>query len=65
MVQSAGTIAPDALGRVFDRLYRGSPERSGDGHGLGLAIVKAIADLHGWSVRASSADGAVVFTITL
>jgi signal transduction histidine kinase len=64
VVRSGGSIDRDSLALVFDRLYRGAPERSGEGHGLGLSIVKAIADLHGWSATVDSADDEVVFSLT-
>ncbi|MFC5474394.1 heavy metal sensor histidine kinase [Paraherbaspirillum soli] len=58
-------IAAHHLQRLFDRFYRVDPARNDQhqdqnqyhGHGLGLAIVKAIANMHGGSVFADSADG--------
>ena len=35
------------------------------GAGLGLAIAKQIVELHGGTVRAESAGGAVIFTVEL
>ena len=35
------------------------------GAGLGLAIAKEIVLLHGGSIRASSENGSVTFTVTL
>jgi two-component system, OmpR family, sensor kinase len=45
--------------RVFERFHRTDPGRSRDagGAGLGLAIVRAIAEAHGGTVRAVSANG--------
>ena len=60
MVSNPGPkIAPEHLGRLFDRFYRVDSSRtnSGQNHGLGLAIVKAVADMHGGQVFASSQDG--------
>ena len=59
-VQDNGSgIAPSALPRVFDRLYRADPARSRDlgGTGLGLAIVRQIVELHGGDVHISSEVG--------
>ncbi|WP_434522516.1 ATP-binding protein [Halorubrum sp. AS12] len=39
--------------RVFETGYTTSPE----GTGFGLGIVKAVAEAHGWTVRATDADG--------
>ncbi|MBT9265476.1 heavy metal sensor histidine kinase [Pseudomonas sp. MG-9] len=55
-------IAPQHLGKLFDRFYRVDPSRAepGDSGGLGLAIVQSIMQLHGGRVRVSSdADGSV------
>ena len=52
-------IPPEALARVFDRLYRVDPSRSrtSGGTGLGLAIVRSIMMLHGGSAEISSQIG--------
>ncbi len=52
-------IAPEDLGRIFDRFYRApQAEASGTpGTGLGLAIVKEIVDLHGGHVEVTSQVG--------
>jgi two-component system heavy metal sensor histidine kinase CusS len=57
----AKAIPREALDHLFDRFYRADPSRTGSdqNHGLGLAIVKAIAQLHGGTVFAASADGYV------
>jgi signal transduction histidine kinase len=49
-------IAPEDLGRVFDRFFttRGVEQR---GTGLGLALVKAVAEAHGGSVAVRSTPG--------
>ncbi|WP_027611154.1 heavy metal sensor histidine kinase [Pseudomonas sp. URIL14HWK12:I6] len=55
-------IAPEHLGKLFDRFYRVDPSRAqpGDSGGLGLAIVQSIMLLHGGRVRVSSdAEGTV------
>jgi two-component system heavy metal sensor histidine kinase CusS len=52
-VENQGPVLTDAaLGKLFDRFYRGDPSRhqSSDSNGLGLAIVAAIMQLHGGSV---------------
>jgi signal transduction histidine kinase/CheY-like chemotaxis protein len=50
-------IPPEALPRLFEKLYRvDSPDRREiRGSGLGLAIVKQIVEVHGGRVRAESA----------
>ncbi|HEX6215078.1 MAG TPA: ATP-binding protein, partial [Vicinamibacterales bacterium] len=49
-------IAPDDLGRVFERFYRVDQSRTGDpgGTGLGLSIVRHLIELHGGKVSASN-----------
>ena len=59
-------IAPEHLGRVFDRFFRGDPsrERSQEGSGLGLAIVAAIMGLHrGETTVRSSPGSSTAFTL--
>ncbi len=52
-------IAPEYVGRIFERFFRVDPSRGSGGanHGLGLAIVKAVATMHGGTVFAESRDG--------
>jgi two-component system sensor histidine kinase MprB len=50
-------IADDDLPHVFDRFYRAPSARGLPGSGLGLAIVRQVAEAHGGTVRAESADG--------
>lgn len=60
------SIAPEHLGRVFDRFFRAdaSRERSAEGAGLGLAIVAAIMALHaGRATAYSSPDSDTRFTL--
>lgn len=59
-------IAPEHLGRLFERFYRVDPARHRDagGSGLGLSIVRAIMALHGGRVEVDSpAPGRVRFTL--
>ena len=52
-------IPEEAIGRVFDRLYRvdSSRTREGGNLGLGLSIAKRIAELHGAELSARSRMG--------
>ena len=52
-------IAPEHLGRVFDRFYRADAARAKDsgGAGLGLAIARSIARAHGGDIAIESAVG--------
>jgi two-component system heavy metal sensor histidine kinase CusS len=58
-------IAPEHLGKLFDRFYRVDPSRAqpGDSGGLGLAIVQSIMQLHGGQVRVSSDVTGTVFEL--
>jgi two-component system phosphate regulon sensor histidine kinase PhoR len=60
-------IAPDDLGRVFERFYRVDRSRTQPGGtGLGLSIVKHLAHVLGGEVTASNQDGGgALFTVTL
>src|SRR4051794_29170379 len=51
-------LAPDFIGRAFERFSQADSSRGGDGTGLGLAIVEAIARAHRGSAHAANRDGA-------
>jgi two-component system, NtrC family, sensor histidine kinase GlrK len=48
-------IAPDQVGRIFDKYYQG--RNSSGGAGLGLAIAKAAIEAHGGRIEAQSPPG--------
>ncbi|MBI4745346.1 MAG: HAMP domain-containing histidine kinase [Deltaproteobacteria bacterium] len=60
-------IAPEALGKVFDRFYREDMSRGEiPGTGLGLPIAKGIAESHGGSIEVESEVGkGSAFTVYL
>jgi two-component system, OmpR family, phosphate regulon sensor histidine kinase PhoR len=60
-------IAPDDLGRVFERFYRVDKSRTRPGGtGLGLSIVKHLVHVLGGEVTASNQDGGgALFTVTM
>ncbi|MGI9133265.1 MAG: heavy metal sensor histidine kinase [Rhodoferax sp.] len=68
-VENPGTtIAPQHLGRLFERFYRGDPSRQhgpGEGTGLGLAITQAIVIAHHGHVAVTSAQGLTCFSLRL
>lgn len=59
-------IAPEILGRVFDRFYRGDPAHNNavEGCGLGLSVAQWIVKAHGGTIRLSSNPG-VLTTATV
>ncbi len=52
-------IAPEELGRVFERFYKTdrSRGRDGEGTGLGLAIARHTVEAHGGSIEGESTPG--------
>jgi len=59
-------IAPDRVGRIFDRFYRAHDDRGIGGLGLGLYISKQIVELHGGRIEVSSEPGrGTTFTVTI
>jgi two-component system sensor histidine kinase KdpD len=60
-------IAPDEIGRVFDKFFRGQKGKDKvEGTGMGLSIVKSIVEAHGGTVKAENRTGggaAIVFTL--
>ena len=65
-VENTGeTIAPEDMGKIFNKFYRGVRSSKSDGSGIGLSIVKHIVDLHEGEIKVDSADGKTAFTVTL
>jgi two-component system, OmpR family, sensor histidine kinase BaeS len=65
---SAPGVAPELLGRLFERFFRveASRTRASGGSGLGLAIGRSIAEAHGGRLDAqASALGGVRMTVSL
>ncbi|MCF6441288.1 ATP-binding protein [Pseudoalteromonas luteoviolacea] len=65
---SAPGVSNEALGRLFERLYRCDKSRSRDlgGSGLGLSICEKIIELHQGHIEAKHSDlGGVVIQFTL
>ena len=50
-------IAPDEVGRVFERFYRGSKALEQEGFGLGLSIAKRMVDVMGGEIGVESEVG--------
>lgn len=61
------TIPAEKLSSLFDKFYRLDESRTSDtgGTGLGLAIAKEIVLLHGGTIRASSENDTITFTVQL
>ncbi|KZN69611.1 ATP-binding protein [Pseudoalteromonas luteoviolacea] len=65
---SSPGVTSDALGKLFDRLYRCDKSRSRDlgGSGLGLSICEKIIELHHGAIEAKHSDlGGVLIRFTL
>jgi len=65
---SAPGVPDEALGRLFDRLFRVDKSRSRTlgGSGLGLSISKRIVEAHGGEIRAAHAEtGGLKMTVEL
>ncbi|HAG13239.1 MAG TPA: hypothetical protein DCG49_05175 [Ruminococcus sp.] len=68
LISNSGTaLSEEDCVKIFDRFYRVDPSRARNtgGCGLGLCVAKGIAELHGGSITASSANGINVFTTIL
>lgn len=52
-------IAPEDMGKIFDKFFRSEDEavRKKAGHGLGLSLTKEIVELHHGQIEAQSAHG--------
>ncbi|MBS0320965.1 MAG: HAMP domain-containing protein [Proteobacteria bacterium] len=61
-------VPPDALPRLFERLYRveSSRNRATGGSGIGLALCRGLVETHGGTITAApSRDGGLAVTFTL
>ena len=67
VANSGPGIDPLDLPRIFERFFRGEKSRSREhgGTGVGLSIVKELAEAHGGSIEARSADGETRVAFTL
>ncbi len=66
--ENAGRTVPrEKLDRLFEPFYRLDASRASStgGAGLGLAIARQIAELHGGTLTADSAENRIVFTLRL
>ena len=61
------TIPREKLDRIFEQFFRLDSSRGTrtGGAGLGLAIARQIAELHGGSITAASAENHIRFTVVL
>ncbi len=50
-------FAPDEIGRIFEKFYRGRSARSREGTGMGLAVARGIVEAHGGAVAAANRPG--------
>ena len=63
---SGSGIAPEHLGRVFERFYRIAPARTrGEGSGVGLTIAKGLVERMGGTLTVESSSKGSVFAFTL
>ena len=59
-------IAPEQLGRIFERFERGKADPHISGLGLGLYITKQIVEAHGGAISIESeVDKGSIFTVRL
>jgi signal transduction histidine kinase len=65
VTDGCGGIPEADLDRVFDRMWRGDPARSGDGAGLGLVIARGLVEAHDGTIEVANVEGGCEFTVRL
>ena len=50
-------ISSEDLPHIFERFYRATESRTGEGHGLGLSLAQCIADAHNATIHVTSEPG--------
>ncbi len=59
-------IAPEDIGRIFERFYRGTGSLEKEGFGLGLSIARRMVDVMGGEIEVESTEGeGATFTVRL
>jgi signal transduction histidine kinase len=59
------SIPEEVLEQIFEPFTRGAGDADHEGLGLGLYISSEIARAHGGTLRAASAEGEIIFTLTV
>jgi two-component system phosphate regulon sensor histidine kinase PhoR len=57
VVDTGTGIAPEEIGRIFERFYRGSGSLEQEGFGLGLSIARRMVDVMGGEIGVDSVAG--------
>ncbi|MFR7755644.1 MAG: sensor histidine kinase, partial [Bacteroidales bacterium] len=50
-------IAPEHQSRIFERFYRGTGSKEGEGFGVGLALAHSLISGQGGTLRAANVPG--------
>lgn len=65
ITNSGSNIAPENIGKIFDRYYQTDIHDAKTGSGVGLNLAKMLTDLHHGKIEARNVEGGVAFTISM
>lgn len=62
---SGSHIAPENIGKIFDRFFQSDIKDAGSGSGIGLNLTKMLTELHHGAIKAENTADGISFVVSL